>query len=159
MKAHIRRTRNELIGELQKAEPVIQEAPPESQKPTAEQVVADHKAAQARRQNGSPAPETPAAAAPQPAGAVSVPQPMPTPLPARPAVSTAAALPSGYVSKRGVRDRGQALNVSIPTPLFARLQALSANTGITQKDIVATALEKELALIEFEMQQEAQPKS
>lgn len=99
------------------------------------------------------APETPAAtetsAQPhQPAGAASVPATVPAQqLTAKPFFNEPV-VPDGYVRRRGVKDPGIALNVRVPTNLFDRLGRVSNRTGITQKDIVARALEKELDVIE-----------
>jgi hypothetical protein len=103
------------------------------------------------------APETPPATQPsaepqQPAVAPPVQQLVANHPPAKPPL-TAPALPQGYVKKRGVRDRGQPLNVLIPSPLFDKLQQTARDLGVTQKDIVAKAIEKELKLIEFELGQ------
>jgi hypothetical protein len=117
--------------------------------PKSKEQFADLKPAQETPQG---APETSAATQPsaepqQPAGGASVPVAVTTTHPARPGFVDAA-VPDGYVRKRGVRDPGIALNVRIPTPLFARLQNVASSAGILQKDIVARALEKELDLIE-----------
>lgn len=133
-------------------------------------MMADLAQAQDVIENGATAPAAEAAtpeapaAAPKPqegpqraAGAVAVQQPAQTPVPAEQAVQQPV-FPDWAATEAERPDPGVPLNVRVPTDLFYELRDFCMLTRLKQKDVVAEALRKQLALLKFERAEAAKRK-
>lgn len=130
-----------MMADLAKAETVIENgAAAPAPAPAAER---ENSAASVTVENQQQEPQ-------QAAGAVASPQPSQPPVPAKPAVEGQLVLPDWAATEQDRKDPGVPLNVKIPTDLFYELRDFCSLTRIKQKDVVAEAVRKQLALLKFE---------